>query len=102
VLLAAFDAHGLAVRTPPHKSLHWHVDYLLDVAPVSLAGATAIRSDARLELPIADLLMSDPVACVLAPGLGAADAPGHTHLLRVLAAPAWWAHLPSRLGEGLG
>lgn len=85
-MAAAFGAAGLGglpARPPTIKRLHWHIDYLLDETTVELAGVTVVRTGARVESELARRLADLPGVGPLLPGLGAADAPGETHLLRV-------------------
>jgi Uri superfamily endonuclease len=88
------------LRPRAGKRLFWNVDYLLDQPAASLTHVVAIRSSVRLEAALARLLQRDPATFVLAPGLGAADDPGSTHLLEVEGGDTWWAALLPRL-EGL-
>ena len=95
-MLRTFVETGLAppgVRPPARKSLHWHVDYLLEHPAAVLTQAIAIRSAGRLEDSLAAHLAADPGTVPLAPGLGASDAAGQTHLLRAPAALSWWEAL---------
>ncbi len=98
-MLARFPAAGLGDDLLPRrgKSLRWHVDYLLDETAVVLRAVLLLRSPRRLEKPLAHLLQTDPHTFPLAPGLGAGDSPGSTHLLGVRAPETWWASLPERL-----
>ncbi len=85
------------------KTLHWNVDFLLELEAAELAGVFAIRSRKRLEGRLAKQLEEDPHTGVIERGLGANDVPGNTHLLRVSATEGWWASLPDLLasmGEG--
>lgn len=79
------------------KTLHWNVDFLLDLPSAELVGVYAIRSRKRLEDVLAKQLEEDPHTGVIERGLGANDVPGNTHLLRVRAVEAWWASLPDLL-----
>ncbi|MCA9934113.1 MAG: GIY-YIG nuclease family protein [Ardenticatenaceae bacterium] len=72
------------------KRLHWHVDYLLEETAVTLTHVLLIRSRDRLESHLARRLMADAATHALIPSLGASDASGETHLLRVAADEAWW------------
>jgi Uri superfamily endonuclease len=84
------DAFGVGVLPKGEKRLRWHVDFLLDRHVVTVTHVLAICSEDRLEGVIADGLLNDDATQVLAPGLGASDAPGKTHLLRVPDEIAWW------------
>ena len=75
------------------KTLHWNVDFLLDLQSAELINIFAIRSHERLENRIAKQLERDPHTDVIERGLGANDAPGATHLLRVQADSTWWMSL---------
>ena len=81
------------------KTLHWNVDFLLDLPSAELVGISAIRSRERLENRLAKRLEADPHTGIIERGLGANDAPGNTHLLCVSAAEAWWASLPDLLAS---
>ena len=81
------------------KTLHWNVDFLLDLSSAELAGVCAIRSRKRLEDRLAKRLEEDPHTGVIERGLGANDVPGNTHLLQVSATEAWWASLPNLLAS---
>ena len=85
------------------KTLHWNVDFLLELEAAELVGISAIRSRKRLEGRLAKRLEEDPHTGVIERGLGANDVPGNTHLLHVSATEGWWASLPDLLasmGEG--
>jgi Uri superfamily endonuclease len=83
---------------PRHgKTLHWNVDFLLDLPSAKLVGVSAIRSRKRLENRLAKQLEKDPHTEIIERGLGANDVPGNTHLLHVKATEAWWASLPNLL-----
>ena len=75
------------------KTLHWNVDFFLDLQSAELINIFAIRSSERLENRIAKWLEHDPRTEIIEPGLGANDAPGATHLLHVQADETWWASL---------
>ena len=79
------------------KTLHWNVDFLLDLSSAELVGVVAIRSRNRLEGRLAKQLEEDPHTGVIERGLGANDVPGNTHLLHVSATEGWWASLPDLL-----
>lgn len=83
--------------TSLQKRLFWHVDYLLDQASVNLAHVFVLRTQAPLERRLAQLLLEDPHTFLPAPGLGATDDPGASHLFGVVADAGWWATLAERL-----
>lgn len=83
-LAARLAAAGLVAPLPPAKRLRWHVDYLLDEPAAEIRGVWAIRAAVPLEAALARWLASQPGVVPLAPGLGASDDPGQTHLLRVI------------------
>ena len=81
------EQENLLLRQP--KTLHWNVDFLLDLRAAEIVNIFAIRSVERLEARIAERLMRDPGTVVFEPGLGANDSPGATHLLRLRDDGAW-------------
>ncbi len=83
------------------KTLHWNVDFLLDLPSAELVAILAIRSAARLENSFAKRLEQDPHTEIIEPGLGANDAPGNTHLLRIPEDSMWWASLAEKVKEVL-
>ena len=86
------DHFGL---TPPSvKRLRWHVDYLLDRPEVALTHVIAMHTERRIESSIADWLMARQDTWIPAPGLGASDDKGHTHLLGVALGSTLWADFP--------
>ncbi len=77
---------------PKHgKTLHWNVDFLLDLQSAEIVNILAIRSPERLENRIAKRLEQDPRTEIIESGLGANDAPGSTHLLRLRSHKISWA-----------
>jgi Uri superfamily endonuclease len=96
---AAAEAEAVVRRwsVVGRKRRHWHIDYLLDELAVDLIQVILIPSPARTEGRIARFLVGDPHTCFVRAGLGAADVPGGTHLVRVDATEAWWQGLPCRL-----
>ncbi|MCZ7546825.1 MAG: GIY-YIG nuclease family protein [Anaerolineae bacterium] len=98
-MLARFAAVGLGgvdLKPAPAKRLHWHVDYLLDQTAAEITHAIALRTADRLEAALARLLHGEAEVSVVAAGLGASDARGGAHLLRVTADEAWWRALPAK------
>jgi Uri superfamily endonuclease len=89
---------GAGLEPPLEKTIRWHIDYLLDLEAVELAGVVVLRSRERLEGVLAGMLEEDPQARIVARGLGAGDAAGRTHLLRVEAGEEWWRDLEARVG----
>ena len=79
------------------KKKHWNVDYLLDLPVVEIVQVFAVRSSRRLENAFARLLEKDPKTQIIEKGLGAGDAAGSTHLLRVEVEEEWWEELVERL-----
>ncbi len=95
-LLAALQVAGLgpkALRPPVTKRVRWHVDYLLDEPAVTLSRVLAVRSERPLEHELAEWVAARPETEPLAPGLGASDHPGHTHLFAAAAVDALWDEL---------
>jgi len=102
-LVRCLAAHGSQVprRRLAPKHLRWHIDYLLDRRGVRLEHVYLFCSPLRLETGIARYLLHQECTSVVSAGLGATDAPGHTHLLRVRASNSWWAALPADLMHAL-
>ena len=75
------------------KTLHWNVDFLLDLQSTELINILVIRFPERLENRIAKQPERNPRIDIIEHGLGANDAPGATHLLHVRADGPWWASL---------
>jgi len=86
-------AGDLLPRRP--KRLHWHIDYLLDHLQAEVTGVIALRSQLRHEATIAAQLAADPTTSPVAPGLGASDNRGATHLLRCNGDAGWWRRFGS-------
>ena len=100
VLIARFAEVGLGtgdLRPRKGKHLHWNVDHLLDRPEAGLTRVYAIRSEARLERAIGEMLLADPHVHVFEKGLGANDLPGNTNILHVAAGEAWWDELATRV-----
>ncbi len=83
------------------KTLHWNVDFLLDLPSAELIAILAIRSPERLEKRLAKRLEQDPHTEIIEPGLGANDAPGNTHLLRIRSDSTGWTSLTDKVREVL-
>lgn len=97
-LADAFDGLGLwNGRLPAGKNLFWNVDYLLDRSEAEIEKVLAVRTSDRREGDVARLVEDDEHTSYIVRGLGANDAPGNTHLLRLDAPPEWWASLPERV-----
>lgn len=88
---------GAGDLLPGGKKKRWNVDFLLDLAETEIVGVVIARSPVRLEGRLARLLKEDPQTGVVERGLGAGDAVGETHLLRVEGGEAWWARLAERV-----
>ena len=82
---------------PADKNLHWNIHYLLEQRAAQLATVYVLYSAHHLESQLASFFAHIPHARIVAKGLGAGDAPGHTHLLRIEAPDAWWSNLPQQL-----
>ncbi|MCB0047290.1 MAG: DUF123 domain-containing protein [Caldilineaceae bacterium] len=90
---------------PQAKRLRWHIDYLLDEFGVELCAVLLIGGDAVSEERLAARLAADPATFVPAPGLGASDHPGATHLFGLALSPQserddWWARFVEWVEEG--
>ena len=90
-LLHYFAGLGYTVRPPTRKTLHWHVDHLME-SPAELAAVSLFYGEVPREAFLEEALRAlgaEP----LAPGLGAGDRPGGSHVL--------WAPGPLPLPSGL-
>ena len=81
------------------KTLHWNVDFLLDLQSAEIVNIFAIRSPERLENRIAKWLERHPHTDIIEPGLGANDVPGNTHILRVPGDRTWWTSVVDNIQE---
>ena len=81
------------------KTLHWNVDFLLDLQSAEIINIFAIRSPERLENRIAKWLEGDSHTNIIEPGLGANDALGSTHILHVREDRTWWASFGDNIQE---
>ena len=79
-----------------------NVDFLLDLQSAEIVNIFAIRSPERLENRIAKWLERDPRTDIIERGLGANDAPGATHLLRLGADDMRWMSLTDNAMAVLG
>lgn len=89
----------LCLPAPSPKRLRWHIDYLLEEPACEVVQVTLIPSSHAIEQRLTEVLETLPGMQPAAPGLGASDHPGHTHLLQWQGTQtAWdnWQHaLPS-------
>jgi len=99
-MVERFRAAGLGrtgLGPSREKKKHWHVDYLLDLEAAEITGVLVIRFPERMESVLARWLEEDQHTQIIEKGLGAGDATGSTHLLRVEAGDRWWKELAERL-----
>jgi len=78
-LLRYFRSLGWAVKPPVRKTLHWHADYLLESRAELACVYVFYGNEPREALLEATLRAAG--ARPLAPGLGAGDHPGGSHVL---------------------
>lgn len=88
---------GLGGVLPEKKTLHWHVDYLLDLAAVEISHVIAFRSGSKVEARLAKMIEDQPETVTFAPRLGASDRAGGTHLLYVRGGEDWWLKMIDQL-----
>ena len=88
---------GLLGSIPKRKTIHWHIDYLLDLPTAEIRGVVALRTKWQIEDEVGDRVAAEDETLILAPGLGASDYPGKTHIFFVDADIQWWSHLPELL-----
>jgi Uri superfamily endonuclease len=86
--MSGLEAGRLLPRQP--KKTFWHIDYLLDCLEAEIIGVYLFPTSEAIESTLAGFLEARPETDVIAKGLGASDAAGHTHLLRVNAVEDWW------------
>ena len=96
-LLEALQKAGFPVKTKKEKKLHWHVDHLIELPDAEVKGVIGLRTDRSLERPLGQWVMALPETEIFAPGLGASDVPGNTHLLHLKVGPVWWDTIAERL-----
>jgi len=101
MLTDRLQSEGLEGAKPKGKSMHWHVDYLLDLETVEISHVIAFRSKAKIEARLAAMIEAMPETIVFAPGLGASDQAGSAHLLRVEADEKWWNYVADLLVKEL-
>lgn len=89
-LYSALVDQGLSGKLPTQKTLRWHIDYLLDLPESEVISVIAMRTTRKLEKSLAARLEADPATHPVAPGLGASDHPGHSHLLHFNGDKDWW------------
>ncbi|NDJ51557.1 MAG: DUF123 domain-containing protein [Chloroflexi bacterium] len=82
---------GSSFGPPRPKTLHWHVDYLLDHPQAQLSHLLIIADPRRLEDALVTHLAAQDGVKPLAPGLGASDSNQTAHLLRSPASVDWWS-----------
>lgn len=107
-IYADLETHFMALGwlkdrgTPRRKHHRWHIDYLLDHPESELIQVFIFCSQARIEGQLAEQLAAAHATCIVAPGLGASDSPGNTHLLRVNADGSWWRSMKNAILVNLG
>ena len=104
-MLESFKEVGLGTAeldAPRHKKLFWNIDYLLEEEVVELSHVLILRTRVEMEDRLAHFLTGEPNSSILAPGLGAHDKRGSTHILVTQELANWWQFLPQRLEVLLG
>jgi len=86
-----------ALKPPDKKRLHWNVDHFLDLPSAEITAIYLLPTPQRIEDELAAFFAAEKQTIVFAKGLGANDAPGQTHLLRIEANERWWQELAGRL-----
>ena len=98
-LYSQLQANHLPAKIPTQKKLHWHIDYLLDSGQAEIFFIHAHYTTQRMEQPTAQTLAALPETKIFAPGLGASDHAGGTHLFSVNASQSWWMQFPDFLSQ---
>jgi Uri superfamily endonuclease len=80
------ESPGIQLREKGYrqKKLHWHIDYLLDLASAEITHIVIIRHSDKLERILWELLRDLEDIEVPARGLGARDTRDSTHLVRLV------------------
>lgn len=90
------------LKLPSKKTLHWHIDYLLDSQHAQIVKVLIIRSPDRLETALSNLAASLDETFIIARKLGARDVRGGTHLLGVRNLESCIAALENKIPSLLG
>lgn len=90
IVAAHFAAAGAAV-TPATKHLRWHIDYLLDAREAEVRAVALWRTAYSHEFDLAAILAAHPDCTPLAPGLGASDHRGASHLFVLQGGDTAWS-----------
>jgi len=93
LLAEKFEAVGMGGVMPEKKSLHWHVDYLLDLPEAEINHVVILYGEVISEKRLAKIVQDQPEVKPFAPGLGAGDDPGSTHLLAFQSGESGWRKL---------
>ena len=94
-LLSQLQNAGITAKVPAKKQLHWHIDYLLDLPEAEINGMILLRTRQDREARLAEMLAALPQTSFPAPGLGASDHRGNTHLFYLQEQGDW----PDRMTE---
>lgn len=97
MLAEVFQSSGIGGVIPDKKSLHWHVDYLLDLPEAEISNVIVLYGGVISERRLATIVLDQPGTASFAPGLGAGDDPGNTHLLTLQGGESWWLKLVNAL-----
>ncbi|MBK8051247.1 MAG: GIY-YIG nuclease family protein [Anaerolineales bacterium] len=94
--LIAADFTG-AFSQQSTKTLHWHIDYLLELAEAELTAVYVLRHPDVREVTLVKWLASRPHTGTPVAGFGASDDPGASHLFAVPAEEFWWEEFSAQL-----
>jgi Uri superfamily endonuclease len=92
-LLEKLRSEKMGGVIPQNKNLHWHVDYLLDLPEAEIGNVIVLRGSNFSESRLVKIVEDQPETFAFAPGLGASDDPGSTHLLAVQEGEVWWCKM---------
>lgn len=90
---------GLRLNEITKGALHWNIDWLLELDFAHLVGAYVIRHPFRIEAEVGRLVQSLSGAVIYAPGAGANDIPGNTHLVHIERGKLRWPEFPGMLTQ---
>jgi Uri superfamily endonuclease len=93
LMVEQFQSGGMGGSVPQKKSLHWHVDYLLDLSEAEISHVIVLFGQTISERQLAKIIQGFPETAPVSQGLGAGDDTGSTHLLSFQGGEIWWSEL---------
>lgn len=93
LMVEQFQSGGMGGVVPEEKSLHWHVDYLLDLPETEISHVIVLFGEVIRERQLVKIIQGLFETAPVSPGLGAGDDPGSTHLLSFRGGDILWSKL---------